>query len=66
MEISKVLETPTGTVEFKGELTQEEADYVIKIGLSVLLQQGMLPFAIHNASDFDDADLEGDNEETDD
>jgi len=58
MEISKVLETPQGTVEFKGSLTQEEADYVIKIGLSVLLQQGMLPFSIANATDFDDTDVD--------
>jgi hypothetical protein len=43
MEISKSIETPQGTVQFKGELSQEEADFVIKVGLSVLLQNGMLP-----------------------
>lgn len=42
MNVSKTFETANGTVKFEGELEQAEADMVIKIGLSVLLQTGAL------------------------
>lgn len=45
MNVSKVVETPQGTVVFEGELDQAEADLIIKMGLMVLLQTGTLKIA---------------------
>jgi hypothetical protein len=42
MLVNKVVETPMGTIKFEGELTEAEADTVIKIGLTVLMQAGQL------------------------
>lgn len=44
MLVSKTIETPQGTVKFEGELEQQELDFVIKIGLNYLLQNGAIPF----------------------
>lgn len=46
MLVSKSIETPQGTVKFEGELEQKELDFVIKIGLNLLLQQGAIPFVM--------------------
>lgn len=48
MEINQTIKTPQGTLKFQGELTQEEADYVIQTGLSYLLSKGELPFVVIN------------------
>ena len=42
MKINKTLETELGKVEFKGELSAEELDYVLQIGLNTLLMMGAL------------------------
>ena len=44
MLISKSIETPEGTVKFEGVLEQKELDFVLKLGLNLLLTQGALPF----------------------
>ncbi len=44
IEVNSTFKTPEGTVSFQGELTQEEADFVIQTGLNYLLSQGALPF----------------------
>jgi hypothetical protein len=44
LQINNTFKTPQGTVTFQGELSQEEADYVIQMGLNYLLSQGALPF----------------------
>lgn len=44
IEVNSTFKTPQGTVQFSGELSQEEADFVIKTGLNYLLSQGALPF----------------------
>lgn len=44
MEVRKTIETEQGTVKFEGQLTQEELDFVLTVGLNELLQQGALPF----------------------
>lgn len=54
IEVNNSFKTKQGTVEFKGNLSQEEADFVIKIGLSVLLQQGALSF-----KDLDESNEDG-------
>ncbi|MCR4308348.1 MAG: hypothetical protein NUV80_07405 [Candidatus Berkelbacteria bacterium] len=46
MKISKTIQTPEGPVTFDGELSGDEADMVIGLGLNYLLQQGALPFKI--------------------
>ena len=42
MEIDKKIETEMGTVHFKGELTDDELDYVVTIGLATLMIRGEL------------------------
>ena len=44
MLVNKSIETPEGTVKFEGELEQNELDFVLKIGLNMLLTQGAIPF----------------------
>ena len=40
MNISQVIQLPEGEVNFNGQLTQEEADMIIKAGLVTLLCRG--------------------------
>lgn len=44
MLINKTIETPEGIVEFKGNLLDEELDFVIEVGLNVILAQGATNF----------------------
>lgn len=44
MEVNKALKTSNGTVVFQGELSPEEHDYVLTVGLNYLLEHGSLPF----------------------
>jgi hypothetical protein len=46
MHVNKTIETEKGTVKFEGELEQNELDFVIKVGLNVLLSRGALPFTV--------------------
>jgi hypothetical protein len=52
VDVRKAIKTSEGTVVFEGELSQEEHDYVLGIGLMTLLEQGALPF-----KHLDDEDL---------
>ena len=42
MKISKAFETPLGAVQFEGELTQKEFDYVLEVGLTALMLRGAI------------------------
>lgn len=42
MLVNKVVETPEGIIQFNGELSQAEADLVVKTGLNYLLSVGLL------------------------
>ena len=42
MKVDHVLETPEGTLTFKGELSQKELDAVVTVGLNYLLLTGAL------------------------
>ena len=42
MEIDTVLELPNGSVKFQGTLEPKELEYVIQMGLNVMLQHGAL------------------------
>lgn len=44
MLVNKSIETPQGTVKFEGELEQQELDFILKVGLNFLLQNGAIPF----------------------
>jgi hypothetical protein len=44
MHIKKLIETEQGAVEFSAELSGEELEVVITVGLNTLLRAGALPF----------------------
>lgn len=44
MFIKQTIRTEEGTITFQGELSQEEADMVIEVGLLTLLHNGAIPF----------------------
>lgn len=55
MKVAKTFETPDGTVHFEGELSQEELDLIISVGINFLMQQGAIPFKVmgeKNKADF--------------
>lgn len=43
MKIRKTVETENGELEFEATLTEEEAKFVVEVGLNILLAQGSLP-----------------------
>lgn len=43
MKIDKEIQLPTGRVHFVGELSEEELDTVVTLGLAMMLYKGMLP-----------------------
>ena len=46
MIIDKELETPMGVVRFKGEVSEEEFDHIVKCGLLVMLGRGQIKLAL--------------------
>lgn len=52
MRVSQTLETPDGTVTFVGELSQQELDLIISVGLNFLMGQGAVPFQVQKELDF--------------
>lgn len=42
MQINQTIELPTGTIVFNGEVTEEEMDLIIKLGLISLYLRGDL------------------------
>lgn len=64
MEINKTFKTSEGTVKFQGELTQEEADFVIQVGLNWLMQQGALPFQMFEEGALNDTEIDLSDEDT--
>lgn len=43
MQVSKVVMLPEGAVKFDGELSEQETDLVVEIGLNYLIRQGAFP-----------------------
>lgn len=43
MRVRRIIKTSNGVYNFDGELSQEELDVVITVGLGVLLERGALP-----------------------
>lgn len=52
LEVKKAIKTPDGTVIFEGELSEDEHDFVLTVGLNQLLTAGALPF--HGIMDDDE------------
>lgn len=44
INVSKSIITEDGTVTFQGELSPEEHDFVLQVGLTYLYENGSLPF----------------------
>lgn len=63
MEVNQTIKTPQGTIKFQGELSQEETDFVIQVGLNYLFQQGALPFQVYQDDGNDDVKLSTSNQE---
>jgi len=40
MRVKKTIQLPNGNVQFDAELTQEQLDFVIEVGLGVILVNG--------------------------
>ncbi len=40
MEISKILKNKDGTFKFEGEVSPQEHEYILNVGLNTLLAQG--------------------------
>lgn len=51
MKVDSSLETPDGSVKFKGELNSAEVDLIISVGLNALLLAGALPMKVTKADD---------------
>ncbi len=51
MKVDKTVETDKGTVKFEGELTEDELNLVIEIGLNVLLANGAIPLVLKQTED---------------
>ncbi len=44
MQVKNLVKTKQGTYQFDGELSEEEHEFVITVGLHTLMEQGALPF----------------------
>ena len=51
MKVKKSLETPDGTVVFEGEISPDELDLILSVGLNYLLQQGAIPLKVLDTKD---------------
>jgi hypothetical protein len=51
LKVKKSLETPNGTVVFEGEITPDELDLILSVGLNYLLQQGAIPLKVLDTKD---------------
>lgn len=49
MLVNKTIEQENGSVTFEGELSQEELDLVLTMGLNYLLAHGAIPFTSKDA-----------------
>lgn len=59
MDVKRVIKTKYGTIKFKGELSAEEHEYILGIGLNTLLEAGAFSM---NASTEEDEEWPDDGE----
>lgn len=55
MHIKQSIQTPEGVINFNGELSQEEADLVVKAGLLTLLRRGAFQLSQEQAGELQKA-----------
>lgn len=55
MLLEKTIDTPMGVVTFKGEITEEEMDYIVKTGLLALMATGKIKTEFTESVDVMDA-----------
>lgn len=48
IKINHVLEKPDGSVTFQGNLEGRELQFVVEMGLNLLLKEGAIPFVAKN------------------
>ena len=58
LRISKAIETPEGTVKFEGELSADELDFIIGVGLTYLFKRGAIPFRVAEATSVEGTETE--------
>lgn len=46
-----MVELPSGSVKFQGELEQYELDYVLTLGLTMLLLKGAMPYIVQDGDE---------------
>lgn len=46
IKVKNSIETEEGTIQFEGEISSEELDLILSVGLNYLYQQGAIPFKI--------------------
>lgn len=44
MQIQKIIETPEGAVEVQANLSPEQVQFLLEVGLNVVLAKGAKPF----------------------
>lgn len=50
MKIDQTIDLPMGTIIFKGDVSDEELDYIIKLGLVSLYLRGELETTVYTES----------------
>lgn len=51
MFVKKTIELPDGSVNFEGEFSQPEVDFLLTLALQNLLLRGLVPFAARDETD---------------
>jgi hypothetical protein len=59
MEVKKVIKTPKGEFTFEGNLSQEELDVIVTVGIGYLLEKGALPLLTEIDENLDVSALSG-------
>lgn len=48
MQIDKIIETPEGAVQIQANLSEEQVQFLLEVGLNVVLSKGAKPFLAKN------------------
>lgn len=51
MFISKIIKTNEGTVEFKGEFSEAEHEFLLEYALQNLVERGLIPLKVSEADE---------------
>jgi hypothetical protein len=51
MYLHKTIETDNGAVEFDGEFSPEEVQFLLEYALNSLIQKGLVPFVVKKPED---------------